>query len=245
MSLDIIIPVYNEGENILGVLDSFEKDIRCPFRVLICYDHDNDNTLIALKKKSYDFDIIPVKNQKQGVHGAVVTGFQYSASDFVIVYPADDLFNSNILDPMLKQAQKGSDIVVASRFIPGGCMDGAPFLKNFLVKVSAWTLYYLARLPVHDASNGLRLFSKRVLAEIPIESSQGFVYSIELLVKTHRRGWKITEIPAKWVERTSGKSRFQLVRWVPAYLRWYFYAFATIFVKCRLFLNKKNEKNQA
>jgi hypothetical protein len=89
----------------------------------------------------------------------------------------------------------------------------------------------LARLPTHDASNGFRLFSHRVTTEIPIESEHGFCYSIELLVKCHRLGWRIGEVPARWFERAHGSSRFQVIRWLPDYLRWYRYAFATSYLR--------------
>jgi dolichol-phosphate mannosyltransferase len=63
--------------------------------------------------------------------------------------------------------------------------------------------------------------------EIMIESDPGFCYSIELLVKCHRLGWQIGEVPANWFERTHDSGRFQVPRWLPVYLRWYGYAFAT------------------
>ena len=110
---------------------------------------------------------------------------------------------------MYRKYRNGHHVVAASRFISGGCMVGAPWLKSLLVRSSAFTLYYLARLPARDASNGLRLFSRRLLDRARIESSVGFAYGIELLVKCHRLGWKIAEIPAVWYERTSGRSRFQ------------------------------------
>ena len=64
-----------------------------------------------------------------------------------------------------------------------------------------------------------------------IESDSGFCYSIELLVKCHRLGWPVAEVPAQWFERKAGESRFRVLGWLPAYLRWYFYAFATTFLR--------------
>jgi dolichol-phosphate mannosyltransferase len=96
-----------------------------------------------------------------------------------------------------------------------------------LVRTAAFTLHHLARLPTHDATSGFRLFSRRVITQIAVESDQGFCYSIELLVKTHRLGWRIGEVPALWFERKRGRSRFRVLKWLPAYLRWYLYAFAT------------------
>ena len=232
--LDIIIPVYNEGDNILNVMKSLENNVKTPFKVLICYDNDDDNTLTALKSYSDpDSHIVYVKNKGTGAHGAIITGFEASTAEASLVFPADDTFNADIIDSMYSEFLDGSDIVAASRFIPGGCMEGAPFMKDLLVRLSSFTLYHLAALPVHDASNGFRLFSKKVIREIHIESDQGFVYSIELLVKCHRKGWKISEVAAKWIERSSGKSRFKLTSWLLAYLKWYFYAFGTTWLRLK------------
>jgi hypothetical protein len=106
-------------------------------------------------------------------------------------------------------------------------MTGCPWLKAALVRAGNFSLFHLARLPTRDASNGFRLFSRRVMDDIVVESDRGFCYSIELLVKCHRLGWRIGEVPARWFERAHGTSRFQVIRWLPAYLRWYLYAFAT------------------
>ncbi|TAL05144.1 MAG: glycosyltransferase family 2 protein [Verrucomicrobia bacterium] len=228
--LDIVIPVYNEGENIVRVLDSFRRHVRTPCRVLICYDKDTDNTLPVVRAYPQDvFTIQPVKNRGRGALGAVLTGFEDSTASAVLMYPADDDYNAVQVDPMMQEFRAGCEIVVASRFIPGGCMKGCPWLKATLVRCSAFALYHLARLPTHDPSNGLRIFSRRVLDTISIESTVGFAYSIELLVKAHRLGWRIGEVPAGWFERREGKSRFQVLKWIPQYLRWFFYAFATTY----------------
>ena len=110
-------------------------------------------------------------------------------------------------------------------------MVGCPWLKAVLVRAAAFSLYHFARLPARDATSGFRLFSRRVIDTIPVESDSGFVYSIELLVKAHRLGWRIGEVPAQWIERQQGQSRFRALRWLPAYLRWYFYPFATTWLR--------------
>jgi hypothetical protein len=115
--------------------------------------------------------------------------------------------------------------------MPGGAMIGCPWLKGVLVRAANFTLHHFARLPTTDASNGFRLFSRRVIEQIPVESDQGFCYSIELLVKAHRLGWPIAEAPVRWFERRHGQSRFRVIKWLPAYLRWYAYAFATTWLR--------------
>jgi len=230
--LDFVIPVYNEGENILPVLESLKRGIEPPFRVFICYDRDDDSTLKALRGYDPGYPVIPVKNAiAPGPHGAVVTGLRATTAPHVLVIPADDDYNADTFERMRAVAASGAEIVCASRFMRGGSMVGCPWLKALLVRSGAFTLKHLGRLPTHDATNGLRLFSRRVLDSIEIESTVGFTYSIELLVKTHRLGWRIDEVPARWFERKQGQSRFKVLKWIPPYLHWYSYAFATTYLR--------------
>jgi glycosyltransferase involved in cell wall biosynthesis len=232
--LDIVIPVYNEGRNIVATLAALRRALATPARVLICYDHPDDDTLSAIRANPQAYAGLAVefvRNRGRGAHGAVMSGFAASAAPFVLMYPADDDANAPMLDRMVALARAGCDIVCASRFMPGGAMVGCPPLKAALVRSANFTLRHLARLPTTDASNGFRLFSRRVIERIAVESDQGFCYSIELLVKAHRLGWKIDEVPVRWFERRHGASRFRVVKWLPAYLRWYGYAFATTFLR--------------
>lgn len=228
--LDIVIPVFNESENITRVLESLKNGVKASFRVLLCYDFEEDTTLPVVKKflEKSAMEIVLVKNPGRGPHSAILAGFSASQAPAVLVFPGDDDYNAPQLDIMLQKIDEGNDIVCASRFIPGGSMVGCPWLKAFLVRASAFTLFHLARVPSHDPSNGFRMFSQRILKSIPIESSQGFTYSLEILVKAHRLGLKIAEVPVKWFERTAGQSRFRVGGWLLAYLRWYFYAFTTL-----------------
>ncbi len=230
-ALDIVIPVYNEGANILNVLRALDAGVTTPARVLICYDQDDDDTLstIATHWRDGRLPVVFVRNQGAGAHGAVMTGLRAGASPYAMMYPGDDDYNAGILDAMVAKAEAGNDIVCASRFMPGGSMVGCPWLKAFLVRAAAASLYYLAALPSRDPTNGFRLFSRRVVERVKVESTEGFTYSLELLVKVHRLRWGIAEVPARWFERAAGQSRFKVLKWIPAYLRWYFYAFATTY----------------
>ena len=239
-SLDIVIPVYNEEENIIPVLDSLKNDVKTPFQILICYDADSDTTLPVVRKYQ-GLEIKLVKNSGIGAHGAVMSGFRASQASAVIVFPADDLYNSKILDKMYRKfSDEACEIVAASRFMKGGRMDGCPLLKSILVRLASFTLYWFASIPIKDASNGFRLFSRKVLDTIKIESSTGFTYSLELLVKCRRSRYKIGEIPSIWIERSVGTSNFKIFKWLPYYLRWYLYGFATTY----LMLGPKSVKRQ-
>ncbi len=229
--LDIVIPVYNEGANILATLHALVTQVQARHRVLICYDFDEDDTLLAIRKHGGLANLEFVRNRGRGAHQAVMTGFQYGSSPYVLVYAADDDYNAGIVDGMLRKAREGNDIVCASRFMRGGNMVGCPWLKAMLVRAASFTLYHFGGIPTHDSSNGFRMFSRRLLDRVQIESSRGFTYSIELLAKCHRLRWPIAEVPAQWRERAHGQSRFRVIHWLPAYLRWYFHIFATRFLR--------------
>jgi glycosyltransferase involved in cell wall biosynthesis len=237
--LDIVIPVYNEGENILSALQSLYAHVRTSFRVFICYDFEADNTLPVVKdfmeKASHGKEILIefVKNSGKGAHGAIMSGFNNSDAAAVLVLPADDETNATQIDLMMEKYRSGCDIVAACRFMPGGSMQGCPWLKDFLVRSAAFSLYYFARVPSRDPTNGLRLFSRKTLKTIPIKSTHGFAYSIELLVKAHRAGLKVADVPSRWIERKRGKSRFRVGPWLLIYLKWYTYAFCTTFLRLR------------
>lgn len=232
--IDLVIPVYHEGANILATLAALAREVRTPTRVLICYDFDDDNTLPAVKNNPAahaGLEVRFVKNPGRGAHGAVMAGFAASTAPIVVAYPADDDFNAGIIDEMASLMRGGCDVVCASRFLPGGTMQGAPWLKAALVRSAAFALHHFASLPTKDPTSGFRMFSRRVIERIEVESDQGFCYSIELLVKVHRLGWRIGEVPALWYERQHGASRFRVMKWLPAYLRWFRYAFATTFLR--------------
>src|SRR6202040_3928346 len=125
VELDIVIPVYNEGENIIAVLDSLRKHVLTRFRVLLCHDSNEDTTLTAVRHSpSFPFEVRFVRNRSRGPHDAVVTGFKESTAPAVLVLPGDDDYNAACVDLMVEQFRAGCDVVAASRFMPGGCMKG-------------------------------------------------------------------------------------------------------------------------
>ena len=95
--LDIIIPVFNE-EKISHLFELLENNVKTPLGTL-CFDSYKDKTLNCFHPKEYSFDIDLVLN-KDGVHSAIMTGFDESKADALLVYPADDLINTQIIDEM-------------------------------------------------------------------------------------------------------------------------------------------------
>src|SRR3989344_2473889 len=131
IQLDIVIPVYNEGENILDLFQAFEKEVKTKFRVFICYDFDEDNTLTAIRNHPPRFEVVFVKNEGKGVHAAIMSGIRKTTAPAVLTFGADEANNAEIIDGMYAKFQEGNDVVVASRLIKGGEMSGGPRFKSF------------------------------------------------------------------------------------------------------------------
>lgn len=230
-NLDIVVPVFDEADNIVRLVNSLTAHVRTPFRLLVCYDRDDDTSLPALERLDGPLPpIVLVKNEGQGVLGAIRTGLAKTTAMVVLTMPADDDYNAPRIDAMVARFDDGVDIVCPSRFVGDGCMVGCPIVKATLVRLTAWFMHHVLGVPTHDATTGFRFFSRRVIERIPIESKAGFAYSMELLVKCHRLGWRIEESPALWFERVTGASRFSIVKWAPIYLEWVFYAMSTRFL---------------
>lgn len=226
--LDIVIPVYNEGINIVPVMAALAREVKTPFRVLICYDFAEDDTLPALAGRAPDgIEVVLVRNPSRGPHAAVRAGLAASSAPAVLVYMADDDYNTGLIDEMYRRLSGGADVVAASRFMPQGTMEGCAPHKWIVTRVGTWVTYYLARMPTHDATNAFRMFSRRLIDTIEIESRVGFTFSVELMVKAVRLGWRVEEVPARWFERGDKPSRFQVFRWLPYYFYWLMYASAT------------------
>lgn len=227
-SLQIIMPVYNEGENILRTLRETEDKIRTRHCILLVYDFDDDNTLPVVRRYTEEkkpSNIELVKNRYgSGVLNALRTGFDIAKGDVVLVAMADLSDDLSVVDTMFDHINKGSDVVCGSRYMKGGRQLGGPLLKKLLSRIAGISLHLITRVPTHDISNSFKMYRKSVIDDVKIESRGGFEVGMEIVVKAFLRGYKITEVPSVWQGRVAGKSRFRLVRWLPSYLRWYIYA---------------------
>lgn len=234
--LDIIIPVYNEGFNILSTLNAIDNNVNINFNIFICYDFDDDTTISTIKNskffKNIDSKIFLIKNSLSGAHGAVMTGLKNSLSDYCVVLPADDDYNIQYFDDMISIMSKNNlDILCPDRFISGGEIINPPFFKFLLARVVNLSLYYLANMPTKDSTNGFRFFSRKLVDNIQIVSNEGFTYSIEYLIKGIKKGYRVSNYPAKWKERSKGESRFMILKWARSYLKWYFIAIYNNLIK--------------
>ena len=225
-TIHIVLPVYNEAENLPPLYEALIKHVKTAFVLVIVYDTAQDTTLpVARKIQKSDKRVILLKNRYgRGALNALKTGLAYPKSGPVLTMMADLCDNPKDVDKMVHLYQKGYDVVCASRYMKGGQQIGSPLLKRSLSRLAGTSLYWLRRLPVHDATNNFRLYDKAILETITIESQGGFEVAMELTVKAHKRGYRLAEIPTVWRDRVAGETNFKLWKWLPSYLRWYWYA---------------------
>lgn len=224
-SLGIIIPVYNEGENIEATVNAIEQMVKTSHKIYIVYDFEEDNTLPAVKKMQQQGLLIELlKNSSRGVALAIKTGLRGAGEDYLLVTMADLSDDYSVVDEMCRLMTQGYDIVCGSRYMKGGKQIGGPFFKKFLSKTAGLSLKYLAGIPVRDITNSFKLYRKSMADKIDIQSDKGFEIGMEIVVKAHFAGFKVTELPCTWTDRQAGKSKFKIFKWMPKYLKWYFYA---------------------
>ncbi len=226
--LSIIIPVLNEAEAFPQLWRSLCSAVRSDFRVLMVYDSDDDTTVPVAQKivAAGECRLRLVKNTlRPGVVGAILTGFNQVAEGPVMVVMGDLSDDLSKVDSMLELYRQGFHLVAGSRYIKGGRIENGPLLKQALSRIAGLSLHWLRGIPTHDPTNAFKLYDRNMLRAISIESRGGFELSLEITVKVFLAGYKITEVPTIWRDRTSGESKFKMWRWLPHYVKWYLYAF--------------------
>jgi glycosyltransferase involved in cell wall biosynthesis len=224
-TISIVIPVYNEGEGIVRYLDQILKVVNATAEVLVVYDMPEDTTVPILAR--YDNSVVkPTLNTYgNGPANAIRFGLDAAAGDVVVVTMADGSDDAGQIDEMANLVRQGNAIVAASRYMKGGKQVGGPFIKSSLSRAAGVSLYYLARVGTHDATNSFKAYRTEFVRQVGVESTAGFEIGIELVAKARRTRQSVNEIPTKWLDRTDGESRFNVTGWIPKYVRWYLYAF--------------------
>jgi dolichol-phosphate mannosyltransferase len=222
--LSVVVPVYNEGENITSTLHGVHRVlVGVPHEILVVYDFDEDNTIPVVNRLQAELPTVrPLRNQiGRGVLNAMKAGFEAANAPHLLTTMADGSDDPREIPAMLELARGGADVVAGSRYMRGGRQIGGPPLKRTMSRAAGLSLHWVGGLPVHDPTSNYKLYSRRLLDQVQIESTAGFELAIELTVKAHLLGMKVAEVPTTWRDRTAGKSRFQLRKWLPNYLRWY------------------------
>lgn len=137
-SVNIVLPVYNEKENITGTLDEIEAEIKTPHHILIVYDFDEDNTLPVVEEymnQKSDVSVCLVKNKYgRGVLNAIKTGFASIDDGVILVMMADLSDELGKADQMFALINQGYDIVCGSRYTRGGGPNRRALVKKITVE---------------------------------------------------------------------------------------------------------------
>ena len=225
--LAIVLPVYNEGEAVEPVLRGLSRAVTTSHEIVVVYDFDGDTTVPVIERLTGElWQLRGLRNDLgRGVLNAMKAGIAGTTAPYVLISMADGSDDPKVIDRMVELARGGADVVSASRYMRGGRQIGGPPLKRLMSRAAGLTLHWFARVPTHDPTNNFKLYSRRFLESITIESTAGFELALELTVKATIAKRKVAEIPTTWRDRTAGQSNFKLRKWLPHYLHWYRVAF--------------------
>ena len=225
--VSIIIPAYNEGEQIVPVLDRLFESVRLPCEVLVVVDNERDSTV----KVVCDYaDKEPrlrclVNTYGRGPANAIRYGIAAAVAPVAVVTMADGCDDPRQIDDLARLVERGVAVAAASRYMAGGQQVGGPVLKGVLSRAAGRSLRLFARIGTRDATNSFKAYSTSFVREVGIDSRDGFEIGIELTAKAKRLRLPVAEIPTIWLNRPTGVSNFKVAEWIPSYLRWYRFAF--------------------
>ncbi len=222
MKVIVIIPTYNERENIGKTIDRLEKvfpQIAChDMGILVIDDNSPDKTqeVVRAKAKEYGNIYLLPNREKKGLGAAYIKAFQYAiaklSADVVFEYDADGSHQPQFIPPMVELLATKADVVVGSRYIPGGKMPPdwgffrkfVSFVGNLIARVVLFTPQYT------DMTSGFRGTKTKFLEKIDLPNllSKQFAYKIQLYYELHKLGAKIVEYPIVFIDRDEGKSKF-------------------------------------
>ena len=232
MNLSVIIPFYNEIDNVQKINDELMpvvSGLSASFSIEIVFvdDGSRDGTMDSLKHLFDPFanSEISIKyatnNGNWGLGQALRTGFAECTGDIIITTDFDGTYKFDSFKDLLLCLNSGIDIVTASPYHPDGKVIGVPAYRLILSKGSSIIYRILVNRKIHTYTCLFRAYRRDVIENIPFVSN-GFLAGTELLVKSMLSGYKVGEYPADLYRRTFGTSKARLVRTILAHLRFQF-----------------------
>lgn len=225
--VSVVIPVYNEGASIVACLDRILREVLLPSEILIVHDTPDDATVpYAEQVAARDRRVRTVLNTYgRGPANAIRFGIDQARAPVAVVTMADGSDDPRQIDDLARLVDRGVVVAAASRYMPGGQQVGGPYLKGRLSRLAGRSLRWFARVGTRDATNSFKAYSTEFVREVGIDSRSGFEIGLELTAKATRLRRPVAEIPTIWLDRAFGVSNFAVAKWLPAYLRWYRFAF--------------------
>ncbi len=211
----VIIPTYNEIENIESIIRSVLSQHK-PFHVLIIDDNSPDHTadkVVLLQSEFEDRLFLEQREKKAGLGTAYVHGFRWALRqkyDYIFEMDADFSHNPNDLEKLYSACYFGdADLAIGSRYVTGVNVVNWPLSRVLMSYFASVYVRMITGMKIHDATAGFVCYKRKVLEEINLDKIKfvGYAFQIEMKYRTYCKKFKITEVPIIFTDRTKGQSK--------------------------------------
>jgi dolichol-phosphate mannosyltransferase len=209
----VCLPTYNERENLEPMLRALAEVLGPDDRVLVIDDSSPDGTGEVADRLAAELGFVDVlhRPRKEGLGPAYLAGFRRALdAGAELVLELDCDFSHDPADvPRLLAAAEDADLVLGSRYVPGGAVENWGLVRRVISAGGSLYARLLLGVPVRDLTGGFKCFRRAVLEAIPLEDvrSKGYAFQIELTYRALRRGFRVTEVPIRFVDRVVGGSK--------------------------------------
>ncbi|HMQ68740.1 MAG TPA: polyprenol monophosphomannose synthase [Ignavibacteria bacterium] len=234
----VIIPTYNEAENILKIIPEVLKNTtpENEFSILVVDDNSPDGTAALVEGMNNDKVNILKREKKSGLGTAYLAGFRYAIKndyDFVFEMDADFSHDPKYLKGFIDKINEGYDLVIGSRYINGISVLNWPIRRLILSYLASMYTRIVTGLKVMDTTAGFMCYRVSALKQIDLDQvkSNGYSFQIEMKFKFYKKGFKITETPILFIDRREGESKMSRKVVYEAYFMVWKLKFKSIFGK--------------
>jgi dolichol-phosphate mannosyltransferase len=206
----VCLPTYNERENLERMVRTL---VGLGVRVLVIDDSSPDGTGEIADGLAAELDEVSVlhRPEKQGLGPAYLDGFRKALADGAdLVLEMDCDFSHDPVDVLrLIEAAAETDLVLGSRYVPGGRVGNWGPLRRFISRGGSLYAQVILGLPIRDLTGGFKCYRRAVLEALPLDEiqSKGYAFQIEGTYRTIRQGFRVREIPITFVDRIEGGSK--------------------------------------
>ena len=227
MEVSVIIPMYNEEDNVLITLKEVKKVLKTcgSYQIIAVDDGSSDRTLELLEEYARENpELVVLKHPvNMGMGKALRTGFEQAEGDVIVTLDADLSYEPQYITELIRELhQHHLDIVIGSQYMEGGETEDIPFIRLFVSKMANKIVGYALDRNISTVTGILRAYRKEVLDSIEIEST-GTEINPEILSKAIAIGFEVKEIPVKLKGRKLGESKIQFRSTTISHLLFTFY----------------------
>lgn len=211
----VIIPTYNEKENIENIIRAV-LGLEKRFHILVIEDNSPDGTAAIVKSLQKEFPdslFMVERKEKSGLGTAYIAGFKWALAhdyEYIIEMDADFSHNPNDL-PRLYDActTQGGDVAIGSRYVSGVNVVNWPMGRVLMSWCASKYVQFITRMPIHDTTAGFVCYRRKVLETINLDKIQfkGYAFQIEMKFSAYKSGFNIIEVPVIFINRELGTSK--------------------------------------